>query len=149
MLPLDVSKSVVVENNNKQHKIQREQLARIEDIHNMPTCRSPKRPLQTGNIEDCIEEGQLYECLGCKYYMPSEEELEQEYIRCKQRLDKESKAMFDDVVDVRKGKKNDVDFDKVFLDLHTAVTRYEIMCEKKAREGEIKWRRQQSMTKAC
>ena len=38
-------------------------------------CDSPKRPLETGNVEDCVSEGHLQECLGCRFYRPSEAKL--------------------------------------------------------------------------
>lgn len=102
------------------------------------SCASPKQPLKTGNIEDCMREGQLEECFGCRYYMPSSEELEKEIKNRKRKLDAASREL----IECMSGGKDIIDqMDKYFLDAHTGITRYKIACDVKAKEELQKWQR--------
>ena len=107
-------------------------------------CDSPKRPLETGNVEDCVSEGHLQECLGCRFYRPSEAKLVEDMKKREVKLDEASKRVIEFIN--KKGKKKDSkeDFDKLFLDAHTGIQRFHTACDEKAKEEEIKWRRRKN-----
>lgn len=39
-------------------------------------CTSHKRMVDEENLDDCIEQGHLFDCMGCKYYRPAKAELD-------------------------------------------------------------------------
>lgn len=79
-----------------------------------PQCLSFFQPQVTGDIADCIKEGHLHECLGCRYYAPSESELKEELEKRKRKLDDISKQMVEHIAGIRSGKEKHIDLDKLF-----------------------------------
>lgn len=112
-------------------------------------CLSPLQPLITGNIGDCLKENRLYECLGCKYYSPSESELRRVLDERKKKLDDISKQLVEYIADSRIGGKKSIDIDKLFLDTHTGATRFKRASDEYAEEAEYKWRRHRNSQKTC
>lgn len=110
-------------------------------------CTSPHQPLVTGNISDCVQENHLHECLGCRFYYPSEEELRKELAKRKQKLDDISKRLVEHIADTRTGGSKKIDIDKLFLDTHTGAVRFKKISDQYAEEAEYKWRRHQSSQK--
>ena len=110
-------------------------------------CMSPLRPMVTGNIEDCIKERHLYECMGCKYYAPSEAELKNAVEDRKKRLDDISKQLVEYIAQVRTGDTKKIDTDKLFLDTHSGAIRFKKISDKYAEEAEYKWQRYRDIQK--
>ncbi len=108
-------------------------------------CISTRQPKITGDIQDCISENHLEECLGCRYYLPGEAELREELQKRRDVLDKATEAVAECM---KKGLDDKgIDFDKVFLDAHSGITRFKTATDEKAQETFTKWQRHRdSMT---
>ena len=105
-------------------------------------CSSENQPKLTGDISDCVREKHLDECLGCRYYTPSESELKQELENRKKKLDEASIAVVKCMADMQGGvTKHDEDFNKIFLDAYTSIVRCKTACDEKAKEVVGKWQR--------
>ena len=104
-------------------------------------CSSPKQPYQTGNISDCIAEDHLYECLGCRYYTPTHEDLEEALTIREKDLDEASRKVVDYMANNKKIRLNGADFDRIFLGAHTGINRYKTACDAAAKEEYKKWQR--------
>lgn len=110
-------------------------------------CLSPLQPLVTGNIGDCMKENHLRECLGCKYYSPSEIELKNAVEDRKKRLDDVSKQLVEYIAKTRTGDTVKNDIDRLFLDTQTSAIRFRTASEENAEEAEYKWRRHRDTQK--
>lgn len=106
-------------------------------------CCSPRQPLVTGDITDC--QNHLHECLGCKYYSPSAEELKKAFNTRKDQLDAVSKRLVEYIADTRDGGDAKIDIDKLFLDTHSGAVRFKQASDTAAKEAEVKWRRRRNM----
>ena len=113
---------------------------------NRSVCSAPEQPLTTGDVTPCIRENHLENnCIGCRYYIPSESELYQEMSLREKELQNASKAVLNCMK--KDHSMQDIDIDKIFLDAHTAITRYKVACDYKAKEIGKKWLAQQSTLK--
>ena len=102
------------------------------------SCSSPYRPKETGNITDCIKQGHIdNDCLGCDYFEPTESEVKNEVEKRGEKLTAAAKGMLQCIF---KGP-DTPDFDKVFLDAHTSITRYSTACDANTRKVYEKWQR--------
>lgn len=135
--------------------LEKERLNAFENIptiisSNSDSCLSIYRPRQTGNISDCVTEGHLDidDCLGCRYYNPSQGELDEAMRAREERLNQASKAVLSAVENGNLNKKN-VDFDKLFLDAQTASMRYKVVCDKKVEEKYKTWQRYRNTATTC
>lgn len=102
-------------------------------------CCSPRQPLATGDIADC--QNHLHECLGCKYYSPSEDELKNAFAARKDQLDAISKRLVEYIADTRDGAGTKIDIDKLLLDTQTGAVRFKQASDEVAKEAAVKWRR--------
>ena len=110
-------------------------------------CSSVHRPKKTGEITDCTSEDYLYDCLGCRFYNPDEEELKRALSERKKILDQASLSV---LKCMQKGvDKAESDYEKVFLDVHTGITRYRAACDIKAKKEVVKWQRSRNTTMTC
>ena len=111
-------------------------------------CNAPTNPKITGDVSECIAEDCLEDCLGCRYYSPSEQDLKTALDKRKEALDKASKAILETMA---AGTELDgTDFDKVFLDAHTGIIRYKIACDESTKMEGTKWERyRNTTTKPC
>ena len=101
-------------------------------------CLSTRQPMKTGDITDCIAEDCLEDCLGCRYYTPTQEVLTEELSIRKRKLDDASRKM----IECMANGKDIIDYmDRYFLDAHTGIVRYKTACDKKARGELEKWQR--------
>lgn len=104
-------------------------------------CSSLYRPKETGDISDCVSEDCLEDCFGCRYYIPSVLEVEEELRKRKEKLDKSSKTFF--LCLEQDMKVQGMDIDKILHDAYSGAVRYKIACDEKAKEEEVRWRRHQ------
>lgn len=111
-------------------------------------CMSVNRPMETGNIEDCIKEDHIAECIGCRYYFPSAEELKEEIAKRKEFLDKASKTVVEYLADAEKIDKIGMDTGKFFLDAYTGVHRMKTVGDLNAKEKYRKWQRSRRTPKS-
>lgn len=110
-------------------------------------CASPRQPWITGDINDCVKENHLHECLGCRYYSPSSQELKAELEKRKKKLDEISKQLVEFIADTRTGGGTKTDLDKLFLETQTGAIRFKVASDEYAEEVEYKWRRHRSSQK--
>lgn len=102
-------------------------------------CMSPKRLRDEENLDDCIAEGHLSDCMGCKYYQPSEKELETFLENQKKKADDSSKRVIDFMNKTIKAKNQEQTLEDVFLSVQTEATRYRMGCNIKAKEKYSEW----------
>ena len=102
-------------------------------------CMSPKMPHITGDISDCISEDHVNECLGCRFYRPSQDLLEESLEKRK----KDTQAACLQVLKQMSLKKTvkEADFEKMFLEAYTAEHRYKTACDENAAQELEKWHR--------
>lgn len=116
------------------------------ELQTASLCSSPKHPLVTGDITDCVAEGHIAECFGCRYYSPASGVLERELLERKKKLDTASRKMIEGMA---KGKEILDQMDKLFLDAHTGITRYKTACDETAEEELKKWQRYKPTQTTC
>ena len=102
-------------------------------------CMSPKRRDNPENLDDCIVENHLQECFGCRYYVPSAQEIEEYCGREKERVEATSKAVLEYLEKLASIKGKDTgDLEQLFLQAQTAASRfrrgYDLMMEEKGKE---------------
>ena len=110
-------------------------------------CLSPLRPMETGNISDCIKENHIHECMGCRYYVPTEEELRRNLDVRKKELDAVSKRLVEYIAETRTGGGQHTDIDQLFLDTQTDAVRLKVISDEYAEEAEYRWRRERNTQK--
>lgn len=113
-------------------------------------CLSPLQPLVTGDIGDCVKEKHLHECLGCRYYAPSEDELGGALEERKKKLDDASKQFVECLVGTRTEREKNIDIEKLLLESQTSAIRFRTASDEYAKEAEYKWQRHRnSQTISC
>ena len=105
-------------------------------------CSAPEQPHKTGNITPCVKNNYLETCIGCQYYTPSDLELTREVDKRKAKLLKTSKALLKCLTQIRGLQVDDID--KMFLEVHVAIARYQTVCDQHAKEMHEKWLAQKS-----
>lgn len=119
----------------------------INQITTNRQCVSVHQPLVTGDISDCIAEGHLEDCLGCRYYTPTTEQLKQALETRRKKLEASNREIIKCMASGTD--KSGIDFDKLFLDAHTSIVRYKIACDEKAKGELKKWQRHKNTTMTC
>ena len=102
-------------------------------------CISIKRALDDENIEDCIEMHHLEECMGCPYYIPSNNELIDYEKRLKDELNHESEKMIEYMNSIRRMKGKEETMEELFLKVQSAAVRYKGVADQVAKEIYKKW----------
>ena len=101
-------------------------------------CTSHKRMVDEENLDDCIEQGHLFDCMGCKYYRPAKAELDTFMSTQQKKADDNAKR----VIEFK-----DLTLEEVFLSVQTDATRYRMGCDIKAEEKLKEWQRLKSIQK--
>lgn len=107
-------------------------------------CFSKRRPHVTGDIEDCIKQDHIHECLGCRYYHPDRNQLDSDMKKRKEQLEAASRIVVEQMADKDKIKARERDFDRIFLEAHTSITRYRTACDSNAAEEAERWHRKRN-----
>lgn len=110
-------------------------------------CASPKRLENEENLDDCVEQGHLADCMGCKYYRPSKAELDSFMQSQKKKVDDSAKRVIDFMNYGMKLKNQTTTLEEVFLSVQTDATRYRIGCNIKAEEKYTEWERNRNSQK--
>ena len=110
-------------------------------------CTAPKRILDGKNIDDCIEQGHLADCMGCKYYKPTKSELEAFICGQKKKADDSAKRVIEFMNNTMSMKNRKITLEEVFLAVQTDATRLRMGCNIKAREKLEEWQKLKNMTK--
>ena len=112
-------------------------------------CVSQKRSQDEENLDDCIEQGHLADCMGCKYYRPSKQELESFMLTQKKKADDSAKRVIDFMNNTMSIKNKGLTLEEIFLSVQTDATRYRMGCNIKAEEKLKEWQKLKSMQKTC
>jgi hypothetical protein len=102
-------------------------------------CTSVRRSIDSNDLHDCIEQKHLADCIGCRYYRPSEKELN-EYLKTeKKAADKSTKKLIKMMNDISKIKETGTSFEDIVLKVQTDVARYKVGCDEKVKEMGETW----------
>lgn len=118
-----------------------------DQVRSMPVdtgksiCISQKRKLDEENLDDCIEEGHLADCMGCKFYIPSKKELDSFMTSQKQKADDSAKKVVEFMNNTISIKNKNLTLEEVFLEVQTDATRYRMGCNIKAEEKLKEWQK--------
>lgn len=110
-------------------------------------CVSHKRLLDESNLDDCIEQGRLADCMGCKFYRPTKLELETFMESQQKKADESAKRVIEFMNNTMSIKNKDLTLEEVFLSVQTDATRYRMGCNIKAEEKLEEWQRLKSIRK--
>lgn len=110
-------------------------------------CVSQKRLKDEENLDDCIEQGHLADCMGCKYYRPTKTELESFMDIQQKKADESAKKVIEFMNGTLNIKNSDVTLEEVFLSVQTDATRYRMGCNIKAEEKLKEWQRLKNIRK--
>ena len=112
-------------------------------------CLSPLRQADEENLDDCISEGHLADCMGCRYYLPSRTELEGFLKAQQKRADDGAKRVIEFMNSTMKAKKQEVSMEELFLSVQTDASRYRMGCDLSAKEKYSEWQEHKSSRKTC
>lgn len=110
-------------------------------------CTSHKRMLDEENLDDCVEQGHLADCMGCKFYRPTKSELEAFMSSQQKKTDDSAKRVIEFMNNTMSIKNKDLTLGEVFLSVQTDATRYRMGCNIKAEEKLEEWQRLKSIQK--
>ena len=104
-------------------------------------CTSHKRLLDEENLDDCVEQGHLADCMGCKFYRPTKTEVETFMILQQKEADDSAKRVIEFMNNTMSIKNRDLTLEEIFLSVQTDATRYRMGCDIKAEEKLKEWQR--------
>ena len=112
-------------------------------------CVSERRLMDEEDLYDCVKEGHLEDCMGCRYYRPSTEELREFLEAQKKRADSGAKRVIDFMNNTMKAKKEEKSLEELFLAVQTDACRYRMGCEILAKEKYEEWQGHKNTRKNC
>jgi hypothetical protein len=110
-------------------------------------CTSRKRLVDEENLDDCVEQGHLADCMGCKFYRPTKSEMESFMTVQQKKADESAKRVIEYMNNTMSIKNKDTTLEEVFLSVQTDATRYRMGCNIKAEEKLSEWQRLRSIQK--
>ncbi|MBO5179124.1 MAG: hypothetical protein J6B87_02100 [Clostridia bacterium] len=116
-------------------------------LKSISQCLSEKYSIDNENLEDCIKEGHLEDCIGCKYYLPAISELEEFMTIQKERADKGAKKVIEFMNKTTQAKNLEVSIEELFLKVQTDASRYRMGCEITVKEKYDKWQEHKNTQK--
>lgn len=112
-------------------------------------CTAPGREYDYDNLDDCIREGHLADCMGCRYYLPSQKEIDTFLSTQKEKADESAKRVIEFMNDTSKLKDKEISLEELFLKVQTDATRYRMGCDEKAKEIYEGWQKHKNSQKTC
>lgn len=112
-------------------------------------CMSAKRLSDDEDLSDCIVEGHLADCMGCRYYRPSKKELSDFLELQKKRADEGARRVIEFMNDTIKEKKQAGTMEELFLAVQTDACRYRMGCDISAKEKYEEWQGHKNTQKNC
>lgn len=110
-------------------------------------CASHKRMIDETNLDDCVEQGHLADCMGCKFYRPAKSELESFVMSQQKKADESAKRVIEFMNNTMSIKNKDLTLEEVFLSVQMDATRYRMGCNIKAEEKLEEWQKLKSIQK--
>ena len=123
------------------------QVHKATELNGMSTdsCMSPLRPKETGDIRDC---GTHYsDCFGCRYYYPSDNEINDEIKKREKYLDDATREVVSAMAKLTA--RSDRDIDELFLHAHTGIARYKEACDVLVEQRYDKWQKRKNIVEPC
>jgi hypothetical protein len=113
------------------------------------SCTSERRLADREDLYDCIKEGHLEDCMGCRYYRPDEKELAEFMDVQKKRTDAGAKRVIEFMNNTMRAKGKDLSMEELFLAVQTDACRYRMGCEIYAKEKYEEWQGLRNIRKNC
>lgn len=110
-------------------------------------CTSRKRIRDEENLDDCVEQGHLEDCMGCKFYRPTKAELDAFMSSQKKKADDSAKRVIEFMNNILRIKNKDLTLEEIFLTVQTDATRYRMGCNMKAEEKLKEWQKLKNIQK--
>lgn len=110
-------------------------------------CVSKKREINIEDLTDCIEEGHLEDCMGCKFHRPSIHELNAFLREQKKKADDSAKRAIEFMNNIMGVKNRTTTLEEVFLSVQTDAIRYRMGCNIKVKEKWIEWESRKNIQK--
>lgn len=110
-------------------------------------CTSRKRIIDEENLDDCVEQGHLSDCMGCKFYRPTKTELDAFMSLQQKKADDSAKKVIKFMNSAMSIKNKDLTLEEVFLAVQTDATRYRMGCNIKAEEKLKEWQKLKNIQK--
>lgn len=104
-------------------------------------CTSKKRVLDDANLDDCIEQDHLAECMGCPFYLPTKKELDSFINIQKKRANESAQRVVDFMNKSFRIKNKGITLEEVFLSAQTEVTRFKMGCDIVVEEKYKEWQK--------
>lgn len=112
-------------------------------------CVSERRFANKADLSDCVAQGHLEDCMGCRYYRPSREELADFMETQKKKADESAKRVIDFMNRAIKAKNPDFSLEEAFLSVQTDASRYRMACDISAKERYAEWQERKNIRKTC
>lgn len=110
-------------------------------------CTSPRQVEDEDNIDDCVEQGHLENCIGCKFYKPTKAELDSFMHLQQKKADDSAKRVIEFMNNTMSIKNRNVTLEEVFLSVQTDATRYRMGCNIRAEEKLKEWQKLKNIQK--
>lgn len=110
-------------------------------------CTSHRRMLDEENLDDCIEQGHLADCMGCKFYRPTKAELELFMSSQRKKADDGAKRVIEFMNNIMSIKNRELTVEEIFLSVQTDAARYRMGCDIKAEEKLKEWQKIKNIRK--
>ena len=134
------------EERNGEEQYRRGKLA-LSQTHD--SCVSERRRVDREDLYDCIKEGHLADCMGCRYYRPSHKELTEFMEMQKKRADDGAKRVIEFMNNTMKVKKQEISLEELYMEVQTDACRYRMGCEIYAKEKYEEWQGHRNIRKNC
>jgi hypothetical protein len=102
-------------------------------------CVSKRRDMNIEDLSDCIAEGHLEDCMGCKFFRPSIHELNAFLRDQKKKADGSAKRAIEFMNNIMSVKNKKTTLEEVFLSVQTDATRYRMGCNIRVKEKSREW----------
>ena len=112
-----------------------------------PVCVSARRAADREDLSDCVEQGHLADCMGCRYYRPAETELQDFLDSQKMKADESARRVAELMDKAMRIKKPGASIEEMFLSAQTEASRYRMGCNIKAEEEYREWQRHRNIQK--
>lgn len=110
-------------------------------------CVSERRAIDESDLRDCVDEGHLEDCMGCRFYRPSEKELDDFLKEQKKKADEAARKVIDFMNGVLAMKNSSKTLEELFLSAQTDAVRFRMGCDIKAKEMYEKWQEHKNTQK--
>lgn len=116
-------------------------------ITDKSVCVSKRREISIEDLTDCINEGHLEDCMGCKFFRPSIHELNVFLRGQKKKADDSAKRAIEFMNNIMSVKNRETTLEEVFLSVQTDATRYRMGCNIKVKEKWKEWESHKNIQK--